>query len=201
MSSLLKLGIQLSPRTVRKYLRTRQPGRPRGDLRWPTFLRSHARGIIACDFAVVVTATFRPLYVFIVNEHGSRRLVHGHVTAQNLDESIHNLGVQILRSPPRCPQADAICERLIGAIRRGCLDWLIPLSELHLHSILKSWIRHYNAGRPPMALGPGVPDPPAPFGANLKMASRHRRGESYWARAKSILGGLHHEYFMAAATA
>ena len=81
MSSLLKLGIQLSPRTVRKYLRTRQPGRPRGDLRWPTFLRSHARGIIACDFAVVVTATFRLLYVFIVNEHGSRRLVHCHVTA------------------------------------------------------------------------------------------------------------------------
>ena len=60
---LLKLGIQVSPRTVRKYLPPRPPGRPRGDLRWSTFLRLHARGIIACDFLVVVTATFRMLYV------------------------------------------------------------------------------------------------------------------------------------------
>jgi hypothetical protein len=54
---LLKLGIQVSPRTVRKYPPRRSPGRPRGDLRWPTFLRLHAQGIIACDFMVVVTAT------------------------------------------------------------------------------------------------------------------------------------------------
>src|ERR1022692_130664 len=44
---LLKLGIQVSPRMVRKYLPMRPPGRPRGDLRWSSFLRLHARGIIA----------------------------------------------------------------------------------------------------------------------------------------------------------
>jgi len=60
---LLKLGIRLSPRTVSKYLSRRPPGRPRGDLRWSTFLRLHAQGIIACDFLVTVTATFRLLYV------------------------------------------------------------------------------------------------------------------------------------------
>ena len=78
---LLKLGIQVSPRTVRKYLPRRPPGRPRGDLRWSTFLRLHAQGIIACDFLVVVTATFRLLYVFVVIEHRSRRLIHCNVTA------------------------------------------------------------------------------------------------------------------------
>jgi len=77
---LLKLGIQVSPRIVRKYL-PRRPGRPRGDLRWTTFLRMHAQAIIACDFLVVVTATFRLLYVFVVIEHRSRRLVHYNVTA------------------------------------------------------------------------------------------------------------------------
>jgi putative transposase len=41
---LLRLGIRISPRTVRKYLPRRPPGRPRGDLRWSTFLKSHARG-------------------------------------------------------------------------------------------------------------------------------------------------------------
>jgi len=77
---LLKLGIRISPRTVRKYLPKRPPGRPRGDLRWSTFLKSHARGILACDFFVAVTVTFRMLYVFVVIEHGTRRLAHVNVT-------------------------------------------------------------------------------------------------------------------------
>jgi hypothetical protein len=73
---LLKLGLRVSPRTVRKYMPKRPPGRPRGDQRWSTFLRNHARGIVACDFFVSVTATFRLFYVFVLIEHGSRRLVH-----------------------------------------------------------------------------------------------------------------------------
>jgi hypothetical protein len=44
---LVKLGIRVSPRTVRKYMR-RKPGRgPRGDQRWRTFLRNHAAAIVA----------------------------------------------------------------------------------------------------------------------------------------------------------
>ena len=131
------------------------------------------RGLIACDFFVTVTARFRLLYVFVVIEHDSRRLVHLNVTAHptggldalqqlreavgyqglykfllhdrdsifasHLDESIRKLGVQVLKSPPRCPKGNAICERVIGTIRRECLDWLIPLSESHLRSILKAW--------------------------------------------------------------
>jgi putative transposase len=77
---LLKLGIRISPQTVRKYLPKRPPGRPRGDLRWSTLLKSHARGILACDFFVAITATFRMLYVFVVIEHGTRRLAHMNVT-------------------------------------------------------------------------------------------------------------------------
>src|SRR5882762_9811625 len=173
---LLKIGIRVSPRTVNKYLRRRPRGRPRGDLRWSTFLRLHAQGIIACDFFVAVTATFRLLYVFVVIEHRSRRLIHCNVTAHpsaawtlqqlreavglqdryeyllhdrdsifatHLDESITRLGVKVLKSPPRNPMANAICERVIGTIRRECVDWLIPLSESHLRCILKLWIPHY----------------------------------------------------------
>jgi len=44
----VKLGIRVSPRTVSKYLSRRPTRRPRGALRWSTFLRLHAQGIIAC---------------------------------------------------------------------------------------------------------------------------------------------------------
>ena len=192
-------------------------------------MRLHAPGVIACDFVVVVTATFRLLYVFVVIEHGSRCLVHCNVTthptsawtlqqlreatgfenryqfllhdrdsifAEHLDESITGLGVRVLKSPPRSPTANAICERVIGTIRRECLDWLIPLSESNLRFILRSWITHYNTGRPHMALGPGIPDSPTDID-HLQPHSRHRRGESYAVRADPILGGLHREYSIA----
>jgi putative transposase len=78
---LVKLGIRVSPRTVRKYMR-RKPGRgPRGDQRWRTFLRNHAVAIVACDFCVAVTARFRVLYIFVIIEHASRRLLHWNVTS------------------------------------------------------------------------------------------------------------------------
>jgi putative transposase len=57
---LLKLGLQVSPRTVRKCLPQPAPGRPRGDQQWSTFLRNHARAIIACDFCVAVTRQSLP---------------------------------------------------------------------------------------------------------------------------------------------
>ena len=76
---LAKLGIRLSPRTVRRYM----PSRPRpkqGIQAWSTFVRNHARSVLASDFFVVVTATFRILYVFVVLEVGTRRILHWNVT-------------------------------------------------------------------------------------------------------------------------
>src|SRR5215471_16511417 len=78
---LVKLGIRVSPRTVGKYMPKRPPGQPRGDQRWSTFLKNHAKAILACDFFVAVTATFRMLYVLVVIEHGTRRLAHVNVTS------------------------------------------------------------------------------------------------------------------------
>ena len=202
-------------------------GRPRGDLRWSTFLKSHARGILACDFFVAVTASLRVLYVFVVIEHGTRRLAHVNVTAhpsaawtlqqlreviadadehkylihdrdsifsRHLDDSIRALGLAVLRSPFSSPKANAICERVIGTIRRECLDWLIPLSEAHLRSILREWVAHYNGGCPHSALGPGVPGPPARIARPAKPESRLRWTPGALVHTKSVLGGLHHEY-------
>jgi hypothetical protein len=78
---LVKLGIRVSPRTVRKYMRRKRSRGPRGDQRWRTFLRNHAAAIVACDFCVAVTARFRVLYIFVIIEHASRRLLHWDVTS------------------------------------------------------------------------------------------------------------------------
>jgi hypothetical protein len=64
---LVKLGIQVSPRTVRRYMAT--SGAPRDGARsqlWSTFVRNHASAVLACDFFVVITATFRVLHVLVV---------------------------------------------------------------------------------------------------------------------------------------
>jgi len=111
-----------------------------------------------------------------------------------LDHSIAALGLRVLKSPPRSPKTNAICERLIGTIRRECLDWIIPMSEDHLRKTLKSCSKHYNQGRPHMSLGPGIPDPPIASVASVLQGTRHRVGVPLRVNVKSVLGGLHHEY-------
>jgi len=67
---LVKLGIRVSPRTVRRYMPTSAPPDGARSQRWSTFVRNHASAVLACDFFVVVTATFRVYYVFVVLEVG-----------------------------------------------------------------------------------------------------------------------------------
>jgi transposase InsO family protein len=56
------------------------------------------------------------------------------------------LGIEVLKSPAHAPTANAFCERLIGTIRRECLDYVIPLSESHLKGTVREWVNHYNCG-------------------------------------------------------
>ena len=58
----------------------RPPGRPRGDQHWATFLHNHAQAIVACDFCVAVSVTFRLFYILVVMEHGTRQILHCNVT-------------------------------------------------------------------------------------------------------------------------
>jgi putative transposase len=225
----LKLGIQVSPRTVQKYL-LEDPKRGRRQTvpsqRWMTFVRNYATGTVACDFFVSVTVRFRILYVLVIMEVGTRRLVHFNVTShptaawtlqqfreandneaeyrflihdrdkiysQDLDLAVRAMGVTILRTPFRSPQANSHCERLIGSLRRGCLDFLIPLSESHLRRIMKDWQIYYNQVRPHSSLGPGFPEARSGLPVSLQ-EQRHQIPAGYRVSARSILGGLHHEY-------
>src|SRR5208282_4146765 len=179
---VLKLGLRVSPRTIRKYLPespAAPAGNPHRDQRGSTFLKNHADAIIACDFCVVASATFRILYVLVVMEHASRRIIHLNVTAHptaawtlqqlreaipsdhtyrfilhdrdaifstEFDASVARMGLEVIKTPVRSPQANSLCERLIGTLRRECLDWIIPLTEEHLRKTLSAWLAHYNRG-------------------------------------------------------
>jgi putative transposase len=110
----------------------------------------------------------------------------------SFDAVFQGEGIRILASPPQAPKANAICERIIGTLRRELFDQLLIVNEHHLRQVLTEHLRHYNAARPHRALGQHTPaqadtSPPKPV--NL---AEHR------IRQKQILGGLTHEYYVAA---
>jgi putative transposase len=74
---LLKLHIGVSPRTARRYMPLDSgPGKRVPSQRWMTFVRNHAQAILACDSFIVVTASFRVLYVFVLMEVGTLDCPH-----------------------------------------------------------------------------------------------------------------------------
>jgi putative transposase len=101
-------------------------------------------------------------------------------------------GTRILASPPQAPKANAICETMIGTLRRELPDRTLIVNEQHLRQVLTEYLRHYNTARPHRALGqltPAQADTCPPEPVNL---AEHR------IRRKRVLGGLTHEYYVAA---
>jgi len=123
------------------------------------------------------------------------------IFSKALDDSMKALGLSVLRTPVASPWANATCERVIGTIRRDCLDWMIPVSEKHRRAILAEWVTHYNGARVHKELGPCVPGPPKDIVPIAKSESRHRLAAGTLVLAKSVLNGLHHEYSLRATTA
>jgi transposase InsO family protein len=139
--------------------------------------------------------TLQQLRAAIPADHGYRFLIHDRdaIFSRDLDQHVRNLRLRVLKTPPHSPQANALCERLIGTLRRECLDFVIPFTEHHLGCIVHAWVPHYNGGRPHMALGPGMPQPPPPLPALLQ-AHRHCLPKHLRVVVRPILGGLHHDY-------
>ena len=99
-------------------------------------------------------------------------------------------GIALLRTPIRAPRANATCERLIGSLRRECLDHILPVSEAHLRRVLHEYVRYFNQSRPHQGIDQRVPEP----GENRECST----GTAAEVIAFPVLGGLHHAYRRAA---
>ena len=74
----VKFGIRHSTSTIRKYMARRRPRRD--GQKWRTFIKNHSHELFACDFMTQHTALFTTVYVFVVMEISTRRIVHCNVT-------------------------------------------------------------------------------------------------------------------------
>jgi putative transposase len=96
-------------------------------------------------------------------------------------------GIDEVRTAYHAPKENSCCERLLGSVRRECLDHLLILNEAHVRRVLRQYVAYYNADRPHQRLQQRIPDPTA--------ASGRATGTIC---ATSVLGGLHHAYARAA---
>ena len=215
---LLKLGIEVSPASVSKYMvRHRKPP----SQTWKTFLRNHMSDMASIDFFTMPTATFRILCACIILTHARRRVVHFNITdspsavwtGQQVIEAfpwdtapryllrdrdgkyghefvsrVRLMGIEQVKTAPRSPWQNCFVERLIGAIRRDCLDHVIVINEQHLRRILKEYFLYYHRSRTHLSLGKDCPVPravdPPEMGKVIALPQ---------------VGGLHHRYTRRAA--
>jgi putative transposase len=207
---LLKLGMEVGQASVDKYMvRRHQPP----SQTWRSFLSNHMGQMMAADFFVVLTATCRLLFVLIILAHDRRRIVHVAVTAhptatwtaQQLREAfpwdqaprflLHDrdhafdglpataMGMHDVLTAPRSPWQNAYVERVIGSVRRECLDHVIIVNAAGLRRVLQAYVEYYTASRTHLALEKDAPLP--------RPVARPTAGRVV---AIPQVGGLRHRY-------
>jgi hypothetical protein len=156
---------------------------------WRTFLAHHVGQIMAVDFFVVPTVTYRLLFVLVILAHDRRRIVHvavtDHPTASWTAQQLRNafpedqapryllhdrdaaftdvmstigaMQIHEVLTAPRSPWQNAYVERVIGSIRRECLDHVIVLSIAGLQRVLADYVAYYMNTRTHLSLGKDAP--------------------------------------------
>jgi transposase InsO family protein len=221
------LGVSVSATTVRTVLVEAgvPPAPERGGMSWRAFLRQQAATTLACDFLTVETAFLQRIYVLFFislatrrieyvacssnpdgvwtsqqarnlmmhlgDEHPFRLLIHDRDSkfGGGFDEIFRSEGVRVIRTPVRAPNANAYAERWVRTVRADCLDHLLIVGRRHLERVVRVYVRHYNGHRPHRALGLTAPDHFAEAPTAARPVDPRRR---------DLLGGLIHEYRVAA---
>jgi transposase InsO family protein len=226
---LRKLGVRVGATTIKRILRGAglDPAPRRLGPTWGEFLRSQASGVLACDFFTVSTIRLKTLYVLAFIHIERRRVVIAASTAHPNEawvrQQARNIGIsdpdlriqfvvhdrdskfssgfdhifsaqraEVIRTPFRAPRANAFAERWVRTVRNDCLDHTLIWGRQHLDHVLGEYVRHYNGERPHRSL---ELQPPVSR-ARRRLGSRR----STCVRRRDLLGGLLHEYYVAAAS-
>jgi putative transposase len=207
---LLKLGIEVSQATVGRYLPWR-PKDPSPT--WRSFLHNHLADTVAIDMFIVATATFHTLIAldhdrrkiihFGVTENPTQVWLSQQIAnafpwdtaprflLRDRDASygpafrsrVKSMGIEEVVTAPRSPWQNPFVERVIGSIRRECLDHVIIFNERHLRRVLSSYVQYHHEARTHLSLNKDCPQPrpvqPASAGKIVAFPQ---------------VGGLHHRY-------
>jgi transposase InsO family protein len=218
LSELLLLGYDVAEGTVAKYLvRTRKPPSPTWrtflanhvpdiaacdffTVPTVTFRVLHVFIVLRHDRRQVVhfNVTTHPYAAWTTQqvvdafpyEEAPRFLIRDRdgIYGDYFKNRIKSLGIDEVLIAPRSPWQNPYCERVIGSIRRDCLDHVIVLGEAHLHRILTDYFQYYHNSRPHLSLDRNSPIP--------RCVESPSQGEVI---AVPQVGGLHHRYTRRAA--
>ncbi len=222
-NELAKLGIEVVVSTVARYMvKQRKPSSPS----WRAFLDNHVKDLVAIDFFTVPTATFGVLFGFLVlhfnvtanpsAEWTARQLVQAlpeetaprfllrdrdGIYGDRVRRTLEILGIEKVVTAARYPWQNAFAERLIGSLRRECLDHIVILGEFHLLRILAGYFEYYNRARCcHLSLTGDAPDPRPEQGPELgrvielpEVGALHQRYEraAAWCRDAGGEGRRH----------
>jgi transposase InsO family protein len=98
-------------------------------------------------------------------------------------ERVKAMGMEEVITAPRSPWQNPFAERMIGTLRRDCLDHVVVLGEFHLRNILKRYLRYYHGARTHLALEKDAPEP--------RPVQTPEHGDVI---EIPEVGGLHHRY-------
>lgn len=211
---LLKLGYNVTRRTVAKYLAMYPLAPPPG---WRTFLRNHMHDAAAIDMFVVISLSFRLLYAVLIVRLDRRMILHVGATEHPTQDWLSNevsqafskypkprylirdrdccygrkfsarlkeLGIREHVIAKQSPWQNIYVERSIGTIRQECLNHMIILGKDHLRRILTAYVEYYNRSCTHFSLDQDCP------------ISRTAQTSDEGSKIVSIpqVGGLHHRY-------
>jgi len=113
---------------------------------------------------------------YLVRDRDSKYATHFSAAAGSIKE---------LKTPYRTPQANGVCERFMGSLRRECMDHILIHDDKHLRRVVTEYSTYFNQERPHQGIEQRIPD------QYSLTRSKLTRGQ---VTSKAILGGLHHSY-------
>jgi putative transposase len=208
---LLKLGIEISERTVSRLIhKDRKPpsqtwraflNNHLNDLVSIDFFTVPTVTFRVLFVFVVLSHSRRRVIHFNVTEHPTqfwtahqtieafpedsapRYLLRDKIYGSSFQERVSGMDIEQILTAPQSPWQSPYVERLIGSIRRDCVDHVIVLGEQHLRRILTSYFAYYHRSRTHLSLDKDPPETravqPSKFGTVVELAE---------------VGGLHHRY-------